>query len=293
MFCEDMANYAANKALRKLGAKVEKKIEANEAVIAETTRNISNPRENGWHVTRNTKLTLEEGVTYLFVLDGEQYVRQCKRISETCLYIGNGAYGYETLDEGSQIGGKDTGEPFCLVVGSGGGMMSFETEGSHTYSLWTTTETETIHPISDKYLPGPVVVDLVELGVMAKLQDLMKTNGGITTLTIDPDKLWNKVRNAPQIICKFLFQENISSGENFNAYLTGWYHVPATRMDFIETGRDAVSITFTFVAMNSFARVTLAQNFMRLSADENGLIYSDVTEVLLVLYPLTPAPGNF
>ena len=222
-------------------------------------------------------LDIVEGDKITVILDGVKYNRTAF-IADGILVVGNHGIGNF---------GENTGEPFVYRTEKGG-MTVFMAIGSNFSII------KNITTIDQKYLPGPVVVDLDELGVMNAVKGLMATNGGVAHITIDPDKLWNKVRNAPQIICKFGFSENKSNGTTTNAYLTGWYHVPATRMDFVKTGYDAVSVTFTFVAMNSFARVTLAANIFYASFDETGhIIYPTNTDVLLDLYPLTPAPGNF
>ena len=101
------------------------------------------------------------GVTYEVILDGVTYVRKAFDVEfngESGVVLGNASpYGY-----------ADTGEPFVIIpnlfaiiseVGSGG-------TSEHSIVFSKIEETETIHPIDPKFLPG-VCLPVVDIGDMS------------------------------------------------------------------------------------------------------------------------------
>lgn len=97
---------------------------------------------------------LEVGKTYTVVVDSGKYEAVCKKIDGTT-YLGN-------LYIVDPEVAEDTGE--CFFVGDlvteedRDGFCAFVTDGSTSISI----ETETIHPIDQKYLPG-VCLPVVEI----------------------------------------------------------------------------------------------------------------------------------
>ena len=157
----DAISPIANRVVRKLEesgqvGKATSEITVGDVFFKETTSKFNTVTETGWYGKSPALDNLVEGETYLMILEGEQYFCKCKITGDT-YYFGNAAYGcrYENGVR-TPLNGDDTGEPFCVTSlnrSDGGDFVSMQTNGSHTFSIWTTTQTETITPIDPKYLP--------------------------------------------------------------------------------------------------------------------------------------------
>lgn len=146
MICEDMANYAANKALRKLGIRTE---ETAQPVIAETPRQFNDGAATAKGLVEPTAPFMTVGNRNLVVWDGTPYVCVSEK-QGVHIVLGNPVIG--------EWGNEDNGMPFAILADvekDGSIFISFYTYYGdydfHTVGVYNLVET--IHPISDKYLP--------------------------------------------------------------------------------------------------------------------------------------------
>ena len=101
------------------------------------------------------------GATYEVILDGVSYVRKAFDVEfegETSTALGNA----------SLFGYADTGEPFLFVNEMFGILSELGPGGTSEHSIVFSKieETETIHPIDPKFLPG-VCLPVVDIGDMS------------------------------------------------------------------------------------------------------------------------------
>lgn len=164
---------AVKKALEELGVKTEK---TKEYLIPQTNLVAEEPGDSGIYevyLETNFVATLDQiqlaggkipdNVMVLF--DGKTYVCDIVIVEEGELagaILGNQKY----------IGGEDTGEPFIFFSGGGNDGIVYEIQGEHTFAVYI--ETETIHPIDPKFIPG-VVLPVVELETGVTFEGSMLT----------------------------------------------------------------------------------------------------------------------
>lgn len=183
-------------------------------VLSETTINLEMAEDGVAEGVSEKMISLTAGQTYNVVWDGVRY--ECvAQIFDGSAFIGN--LGILGLD--------DTGEPFMLIPGDNGIVAISMTAGNHTLSI--TQETETIHPIDPKFLPG-VVLPVVELTSVGPHED----GESITLSESDCAKL-NAVGRMPFIMTVKLeggeslsFVMNCLSMNEYGAYYGGYLSVP-------------------------------------------------------------------
>lgn len=310
MFSEDMANYAANRTIRKLEengriGRTESQVFSWDGVLdgkqvfpiddSQFSVRISDATPSSEKIERLTFASFDEkgGVSPLFEYDKTKFSIVFDEENEGAYFI----FVNSTIGEPVTCCGvlaEDAYEDGELVMPHGIYVV-YNKDGNFGFGVHKIDLTETVTPISEKYLPGPVIIDLDELGVMDAIKSLVATNGGFKTINIAPEKLWNRVSGASNIVCKFLMEEKRADGNNFNISLTGAYHVPATRIDHYAF-KGVNSISFNCVFFNSIVRVTIGIVAggvgFEVDADNNITSYPTQSDVYLDLYPLTPAPGN-
>lgn len=143
MTCEEMAVYAANKALRRLGIEEESSKVLLDGELVEESLELSK------------KIDFEAGKSYKVKLDNVEYTTLGGLIPQTgFVFIGNPSIADSDMD--------DTGEPFfCYSYDDEDGQgTAFVAINGATHVTISTPET--ITPISDKYLPG-VCLPVVEI----------------------------------------------------------------------------------------------------------------------------------
>lgn len=186
MICEDFANYAANKALRKLGIK---EVPGKVAIVPEATYEF----ENGGTAFPAESMVFTEGETITITIDGVTYSEKAKLIEAEgwlpTVYIGNLALAGagDATEVPYLLFAQDTtsvgnGYMFVLVVED-------RTSTQHTVAVYK-NEGTTITPIYDKYLPGPVVIDLAEYGI--DIFSMVTSGGGVFEVDGTAD-MWAKI----------------------------------------------------------------------------------------------------
>ena len=136
MFCEDMANYAANKALRKLGIKEEPGKPLHTFELVDGRADI------------DKRIPLEIGTSYMVDLNGEKFTA-----------VGSDLGGYEGVYLGN-LGGigmpdvPDTGEPFFVGEMCEDGIWTATAIVPDISGKLTVSTLGSTSPISDKYLPA-------------------------------------------------------------------------------------------------------------------------------------------
>ena len=96
--------------------------------------------------------SLKEGQVYTVTVDGSEY--KC-----TCVFIEG--VGFNGIGNAMVFGGDDTGEPFA-VMDTGAQAVFFSMEGASSAVVSIRGVADV--PLSSRYAPEPVFVDLVELG---------------------------------------------------------------------------------------------------------------------------------
>ena len=187
MFCPECGNHAANKALRKLGIETKKTMVE---VLPVTEFEETGAKEyKGFYQTSDVgNAALEIGKSYTVILDGQEYSGfLCKPVgtSNQRNYIGN-----------SIVSGEENNVPFIVisVIATGVLIVCTKTVGTHTLAIYE--ETETIHPIDQKYLPG-VVLDLTKF----KCSYISGDSTVETTLNdLIAEKFEESLRNSGEVI---------------------------------------------------------------------------------------------
>lgn len=150
MICEDFVNYAANKALRKLGIK---EVPGKVAIVPEATYEF----EEGATLFPAESMPFAEGETITITIDGVTYSEKAKLLATEGIipfvYIGNPALAGEGdateapyllfAQDATSVG---TGYMFVLVVED-------RTSTQHTVAVYKNEGTTTT-PIDPKYLPS-------------------------------------------------------------------------------------------------------------------------------------------
>ena len=162
MIGEEMANYAANKALRKLG--ISEKSER--AYLLEETEIVAQDSDGYYfYGVAPAIVTIPENKSFTVAYDGVTY--ECTAVTAnvnamvTGVFIGNLSLEYM---------GDDTGEPFLIMflAANNSNLFTVKAPGTHTVAIYT--QTETITPIDPKYLPG-VCLPVVEIADFTALTE--------------------------------------------------------------------------------------------------------------------------
>lgn len=161
MICEDMASYAANKALRKLGIKEGQS-------VTELLPKESATFDSGFFSMASAGL--KEGSSYVVHWAGKDYSCIAKVVDA-------GDAKAIALGNLTMFGLDDTGEPF-IVTDTGTQTMFYDIEavmsgqsGAVGRVIGLSSVTETITPIDPKYLPG-VCLPVVELSTEVQYGDM-------------------------------------------------------------------------------------------------------------------------
>ena len=184
---------AVKQALRKLGVDIESK---KETILPETNIVTANADGiNAWVNTTIDPLPVKKGDALTIIFDGTKYALAAITIVED-----SDSFVFAFGNLGIMSMGDDTGEPFVVTYLTNYDDSIYElcvataTEGNHTIAIYK--ETETIHPIDPKYLPG-VTIDLTEYGI--DLVSFVLAGGGVTTVE-GTAEMWQKITDAGGIV---------------------------------------------------------------------------------------------
>lgn len=205
MFINDAIAPIANRVLRKLGIKET----TEEKVLLDDPLAPGDEFGPGTGSMQEGSLGLVVGKTYTITTDSGTYQAVCKKVPDIeANYLGNPFL----------FGLDDTGETFIVVDDNNSEMITAIDFNSGTH-IKVSEVTETIHPISDKYLPsgGVKVIDLDTYGttqtITGVLIELLSANGGKKN-GADLGNLFADLNTGSTVRVKFSYPSGIV-GENF------------------------------------------------------------------------------